>query len=75
MTTLKTNGNAPETLSDIEILDTESIVRRLDHLDEQLHRITRFIDMWEPRLERYANPGAAIRAYLPGGKHGRPSGQ
>lgn len=66
MTAVKTDGNAEETLSDLE-----RVIRHLDHIDEQVHRLTRFLDKWEPRLEQFANPGASIRGYL-GGRRGRP---
>lgn len=46
--------------------DTGSdIIARLDHMDEQLHRLTRFLDKWEPVLERMKLPG-----WLGGRHHG-----
>jgi hypothetical protein len=75
MATPKTSGNETETLSDYERIE-----KTLDHIDNQLHElcqkvdgIAAFIDLHRPALARglaLMDPGAKIRAMLPGGKRG-----
>ena len=69
----KTIGDAPETLSDFDVL-----LKRLDHLDDMAHAtlakvaaIQEVIEEHRPLLARGAalmNPGAGVLDWLKGGK-------
>lgn len=62
--------SSPETIGDnLETLgDMERIERRLDHIDDQLHEIRRFIEDNRIHLERFTkNP---VLNYLKAGKRG-----
>ena len=66
MTPGETTCDQPETGSDITA--EERIMRRLDHIDDQLHEIRRFIDDHRPFLDRFTkNP---VLGYLKAGKRG-----
>jgi hypothetical protein len=73
MATPKTSGNPTETLSDHDVLmvTLDRLERKLDHIDEGLHELTRFIDLHKPALARglaLMDPGAKVRAMLPSRK-------
>lgn len=84
MTQAETTSNGIETLSDRELLeriwakleilslqveDETSQSRQRDlHHDSSLHEIRQFIDQHRPLLERFTDPGSAVRAFLPGGR-------
>lgn len=69
MSITETGGNHNETVSnDAVLLVLAGLEHRLDHFDEQMHRLTQFLDRWEPVIEKYASPGKAILGYLPGRK-------
>ena len=85
MTAAKTSGNPVETLSDdsgddVIAYSLAGIGKRLDHLDEGIHDLIRkvdglqeFIDQHRPALARglaLMDPGAKVRAMLPGRKRG-----
>lgn len=75
MATPETTGNQAETLS-----DTERILKTLDHIDTQLHDLTRtvdglqaFINEHRPALMRglgMLDPGAKVRSMIPGKRRG-----
>lgn len=75
MATTETSGNPVETVS-----DHDQIMKTLDHIDLQLHDLCRTVDGIEafisehrPALARglaLMDPGAKVRAMLPGRKRG-----
>ncbi len=73
MAATETTGNPPETLSDHDVLmvTLDRLERKLDHIDESLHELTRFIDAHKPALARglaLMDPGAKVRSMLPSRK-------
>lgn len=83
MTPAETNGNGIKTLSnqtDRQVIEEiwrlqHQIIGALaglgmqaEHHDTVLHGVTQFIDEHRPLLSRFTDPGAAVRAFLPGGK-------
>src|SRR5689334_542301 len=70
--TVETANNEAETLS------YEAIARRLDHLDDMIHRIDQrlaFLDEHRPALDRaigMLDAGAKMRGFL--GRHGKADG-
>lgn len=93
MTTVKTEGNAPETagnaMSDgevlryaagqvedlIELVSTrlDALEKCLDHLDGLAHQVSQKVDIihaelerFRPVIDRYADPGRAVRQFLNG---------
>lgn len=56
-------------------MSDDELRKRLDHIDEMLHDITRFIDDHRPALARglsLMDPGARLRGLIPGRKHAVP---
>lgn len=71
MTITETGSNHPETVSnDAVLLAIAGLEHRLDHLDDQMHRLMQFLDRYEHLIEKYSSPGKAIASYLPGRRHG-----
>lgn len=79
MTTLETGRNQEETDSEYALrIAVSSLEHKLDHLDDQLHSITRFLAKFEPFLDRYAplietyaDPGKGVRSFLARGARGK----
>lgn len=51
----------------VEDLAEQSARRDLHH-DSGLHEIRQFIDEHRPLIQRFTDPGAMVRGFLPGGK-------
>lgn len=63
----ETTSNQPETIGE-DITEHEAVMKRLDHIDDQLHEIRRFIDDNRVHLDRFTkNP---VLSYLKGRKDG-----
>jgi hypothetical protein len=83
-------GIDPESLTDRALLlyvqqQVGELGQRMDHRDAMIHEIhqgmqtvSALLERYQPLLDRFADPGAAVRAFLPGArKHqrgGKPGG-
>lgn len=61
----ETTSDDMETIGDTA---EERIMQRLDHIDDQLHEIRRFIDKYLPMLERFT--GSRMLGWMGGRKDG-----
>jgi hypothetical protein len=84
------NGIDPESLTDRALLlyvqqQLGELGKRLEHRDAMIHEVhqgmqtvSALLAKYQPLLDRFADPGAAVRAFLPGArKHprgGKPGG-
>lgn len=68
---------SPEALLRHIATRVDELARRLDHADVMAHEIdqkvtalTATLDLYRPLLDRFADPGAAVRGFLTGHKKG-----